>query len=133
MRFIDTNFLLRYFTGDDEKKAKNVKDLLKRVETDEERITTSLGVIFEIVYTLEKYYKTPRQKIKDALSFFLSLKGLRLPEKELYLQTLEIYSEKNISFTDVFNSAFCLKNGVKEIYSYDEDFDKIAWIKRITV
>jgi len=133
MRFIDTNLLIRYFARNDEEKAKNVKSLLNKVENDEEKITTSLCVIFEIVYTLEKYYNTPRQKIKDALSFFLSLKGLRLSDRELYLEALELYSEKNISFSDAFNSVFCLKNGIKEIYSYDEDFDKIEGIKRIAV
>jgi len=132
MRFIDTNLLLRYFTRDDETKAKDVKDLLQKVGNDEEKITTSLCVIFEIVFTLEKYYKTPRPKIKDALSFFLSLNGLRLPDKELYLQALELYVEKNISFSDAFNSVFCLKNGIKEIYSYDKDFDYIEGLKRIT-
>lgn len=132
MRFIDTNLLLRYFTRDDEAKAEDVKGILQKVENDEEKITTSLCVIFEIVYTLEKYYDTPRQKIKDALSFFLSLNGLRLPDKELYLQALELYVEKNISFSDAFNSVFCLKNGIKEIYSYDKDFDQIKGIKRIT-
>jgi len=44
---------------------------------------------------------------------------------------LQIYAKKNLSFTDAFNATFALKNGIKEIYSYDEDFDKIEGIRRI--
>jgi len=44
---------------------------------------------------------------------------------------LQIYAKKNLSFTNAFNAAFAFKNGIKEIYSYDEDFDKIEGIRRI--
>jgi len=60
------------------------------------------------------------------------LKGLKLPDKELYQQALDNYVKKNISFVDAFNATFILKKGIKEIYSYDEDFDKIRGIKRVT-
>ena len=39
--------------------------------------------------------------------------------------------EKGISFADAFNFCFMEKNGVKEIYSFDEEFDKLKNIKRI--
>lgn len=131
MRFIDTNILIRHFTGDDEVKARKVAGLLKKVEADEEKVTASPFVVFEIIYTLERIYNLPKEKIKDLVSFFLSLKGLKFPEKELYLQSLDIYVGKNISFADAFNAAFIIKNEIKEIYSYDEDFDKIKEVKRI--
>ena len=47
-----------------------------------------------------------------------------------FLHSLKDFSLS--SFTDTFNTTFCLKKGIKEIYSYDEDFDKIEGIKRIT-
>jgi len=59
------------------------------------------------------------------------LKGLKLSNKEIYEQALDVHVKKNISFTDAFNSVYILKKGIKEIYSYDEDFDKIEGIKRV--
>ena len=132
MRFIDTNLLLRYFTRDDEEKAQKVLALLKRVEKAEEKVTISSLVIFETVFTLESFYKVPKKEIKELILPILNLRGLKLPDKETYHQALDIYANKNISLTDAFNTAFCLRKGIKEIYSYDEDFDKIEGIKRIT-
>ena len=132
MRFIDTNLFIRYFTRDDEEKAQRVLSLLKRVESGEEKITTSSLVIFETIFTLESFYEVPKQQVKELMLPILNLKGLKLPDKGLYQQALDNYVKKNISFVDAFNATFILKKGIKEIYSYDEDFDKIRGIKRVT-
>jgi len=131
MRFIDTNLFIRYFTRDDEEKAQKVLALLKRVERDKERITTSPLVIFETIFTLESFYEVPKKEIKELMLPILKLKGLKLSNKEIYEQALDVHVKKNISFTDAFNSVYILKKGIKEIYSYDEDFDKIEGIKRV--
>jgi predicted nucleic acid-binding protein len=131
MRFIDTNPLLRYFTRDDEEKAQKVLNLLKRIEKNEEKIITSSLVIFETIFTLESYYKISRQEIKELLSTILDLRGLKLQDKELYQEAFKIYTQKKISFDDAFNIAFAIKNGIKEIYSYDTDFDKLDQIERV--
>ncbi len=131
MRFIDTNLFIRYFTRDDEKKAQKVLALLKRVEKNEEKIITSSFVIFETIFTLESFYKVQKKEIKELMLPILNLKGLKFLNKGIYLQALDIYAKENISFTDAFNAAFILERGIKEIYSYDKDFDKIEGIKRI--
>ena len=133
MRFIDTNLLLRYLTKDDEEKAQKVLNLLKKVEKNEEKVIASSLVIFETIFTLESYYKISRQEIKNLLAPILNLRGLKLQDKEVYQEALDLYTQhKKISFADTFNTAFAIKNDVKEIYSYDTDFDKLEQIKRIT-
>ncbi|OIN97421.1 pilus assembly protein [Candidatus Desantisbacteria bacterium CG1_02_38_46] len=131
MRFIDTNLLIRFFTKDDKEKANKVLALFKRVEKNEEIITMSPLVIFETIFTLEKSYGIPGQEIKNLLLPILALKGLHLANREIYEHALDFYIEKNISFADAYNAACVIKEGIKEIYSYDEDFDKIEGIKRV--
>ncbi|NLJ38422.1 MAG: type II toxin-antitoxin system VapC family toxin, partial [Candidatus Atribacteria bacterium] len=67
MRFIDTNVFLRYYTRDDEKKAEEVLRLLQKVEKNEEKVITSPLVIFEVIFTLEKYYEVPKKEILNLL------------------------------------------------------------------
>jgi predicted nucleic acid-binding protein len=131
MRFIDTNLFLRYLTRDDENKSQKVFNLLKRVEKNEEKVITSPLVIFEVIFTLESFYKVPRGEIKEFLSPILDLRGLKLQDKEIYRQALAIYTQKKVSFADAFNAAFAIKKGIKEIYSYDKDFDKLEGIERV--
>ncbi len=130
-KFLDTNIFLRYLTKDDEVKAHRVLELLKKIEKGEEKAITSPLVIFELVFTLQKYYKLPRKEIKELLLPLVNLRGLKLPYKSIFERVLEMYPKVNISFADLFNYLFMLEEGITEIYSYDEDFDKLEGIKRI--
>jgi len=130
-KFLDTNIFLRYFTKDDEKKAYDVLALLKRIERNEEKVITSPLVIFEVIFTLQSYYKLPREQIKELLLPVLNLRGLKLPFKSVFEKALEMFPQVNIPFADIFNYYFMVEEGIKEIYSYDEDFDKFEGIKRL--
>jgi uncharacterized protein len=129
--FLDTNILLRYFTRDDEQKAQRALDLLIRVERGEEKIITSSLVIFETVFTLQRFYKVPRQRIKELILSIISLRGLHLPGKNVYYHAFDLYVTNNISFADAYNAAYMLSEKVSNIYTWDTDFDKIDGIVRL--
>jgi len=129
--FLDTNILLRFLTRDDEGKAQQALGLLLRVERGEEKVITSPLVIFETIYTLQSFYKVPRQLIKEQILSIISLRSLHLPDKNLYHRAFDLYVTKNISFADAYNAVYMLAEEVSYIYSWDRDFDKIVGITRI--
>ncbi len=129
--FIDTNILLRYLTRDDEQKAQRTLNLLMKVERGEEKVITSSLVIFETIFTLQRFYKVPRPRIKELILPIISLRGLQLPGKNVYYQAFDLYISKNISFADAYNAAYMLSEKVSNIYSWDTDFDKIEGIVRL--
>jgi predicted nucleic acid-binding protein len=131
MRFLDTNVLLRYFTKDDEEKAQKALALLQRIERGEERAETSLPVIFETVFTLQRRYHVPLAQIKDLLLPILRMRGLRLPSKTLCIAALDLFAQHNISYVDAFNALYMQSRGITEVYSWDTDFDRIEGITRI--
>lgn len=133
MRFIDTNFFLRYLTKDDEDKAQAVLELLKRIERNEEKVITSPLVIFELVFTLQSFYNCNREEIRDIVLPIVSLRGLKLPFKKIFEKSLIDFPEKGVSFADLFNYHFMIEHGIKEIYSFGRDFDKFSDISRIVL
>ena len=132
MRFLDTNVLVRYLTGDDPEKAKASLALLLRVERGEEAVMTSDIVIAETVYVLQsRTYRLPRDRIRQLVEPIIGLRGLRLPRKSLYTRAFDVYCQRNISFADAYNAAYMESRGLQEVYSYDTDFDHIEGITRI--
>jgi predicted nucleic acid-binding protein len=129
--FLDTNILLRFLTRDDERKAQCALELLMRVERGEEKVITSPLVIFETVYTLQSFYKVPRQTIKEQVLSVIPMRSLHLPDKNIFYQAFNFYVAKNISFADAYNAAYMLAEGISNIYSWDKDFDKIEGIARL--
>ena len=97
---MDTNILLRFFTGDDSQKAQQALNLFMRIERGEEKVITSSSVIFETVYTLQSFYKLARGEIKDKLLPIISMRGVHLPDKSVYYRAFDLYVTKNISFAD---------------------------------
>jgi predicted nucleic acid-binding protein len=130
-KFLDTNIFLRYLTKDNEEKAYKVLELLKKIEKGEEKAITSPLVIFELIFTLQKYYKLSKEEIRDLVLPLINLRGLKLPYKVVFEKALDAIPYTNLSFADLFNYFFMLEHGVTEIYSYDEDFDKLPEVKRL--
>ena len=61
----------------------------------------------------------------------MDLNGLKIFQKQLYIIALNIYASNNIDFEDAVCVAYMQKYKIKEILSYDSDFDKIEEIKRL--
>ena len=130
-RFIDTNVLIRYFTRDDEEKARRSLELLVRVERGLERVATSPMVIFETVFTLQHSYHVPRGRIRELVLPIIGLRGLELANKRLYTIAFDLYVDHAISYADAFNAAYMTWRRLDEIYSWDTDFDRLPGVARV--
>lgn len=130
-RFLDANILLRYFTASDPEKAQRAKRLLEQVEQGAEKVSTSIVVVFETVFTLQRTYKVPKAQIREMIQDVLALSAVQLPRKDLCFQALALYVEKNVSFVDAYIAVSMLDRELSEIYSWDADFDKLPGITRV--
>jgi uncharacterized protein len=131
-RLLDTNILIRHFTRDDPVKADRALALLERVARGQETLTTTPVVVFETIFTLERSYKVPRERIREQLLSVLTLRGLSLPNKSRYYRALDLYLQyPPLSFADVFNVAAMEAQGLTELYSWDTDYDKMPGLTRL--
>ncbi len=134
MRFVDTNVFLRYLTGDDQVKAHACYQLFQRVNHGDEELFTCESIISEVVYVLSSTrapYRLSHDEIRDRLVPILTLRGLRLPQKRVYLEALDLYaSSPYLDFEDALAVAHMQQQGIGEIVSYDRDFDRVTGIRR---
>ena len=134
MRFLDTNVILRYLTRDDERKAEACYRLFQRLSRGEEELFTCEAIVTEVVYVLSSRrapYRLSHEEIRARLVPILTLRGLRLPQKRVYIRALDIYaSSPFLDFEDALAAAHMERQGVTEIVSYDRDFDMVAGVRR---
>jgi predicted nucleic-acid-binding protein len=97
----------------------------------QEVVSISPLAVAEIVWTLERFYKLSKAQVAAKVSPLLKLKGLRLAHKQLFLRALVLFAEKNISFTDAYIAVQIERAGVEELYSYDQDFDRLDQVRRL--
>ena len=134
MRFLDTNVILRYLTRDDEAKAQACYELLQQAKLGEEELFTSEAVITEVAYVLSSPrapYRLGHEEIRARLLPILTLRGVRLPQKRVYVRALDIYaSAPFLDFEDALSVAHMERQGITEIVSYDRGFDRIPGLQR---
>ena len=129
-KFVDTNVFLRYLTKDDLSKYERCREMFKKALEGEIAISTSGMVIAELIWTLLSYYKLPKAEVIEKVLVIVGTESLFIPDKDALADALVLYARKNIDFIDAYNAVFMKYHSLREIYSYDEDFDIIEDIQR---
>jgi len=124
-RIIDTNIILRYFTDDIPEQAAKNEALFARVLEGKETVEIPLLVIAEVVWTMTKFYRQPKKTVVENIIILLKTPGIKVKDKKLILDALELFAHKNVSFTDAYLATHCTY-GRQGIYSFDEDFDRLG-------
>ncbi|KKU02629.1 MAG: PilT [Candidatus Amesbacteria bacterium GW2011_GWB1_47_26] len=122
MIVLDTSTLVRFFTRDDESKARKVKILL---ESDEELLLID-AVVMELIYTLIRVYGQSKDQILEIFRFLLSRANIQI-NSELR-KAIKVYEEENISITD---SLLVIYGQNNKIASFDDKLLKIKGTKGI--
>lgn len=129
-KFIDTNIFLRYLTRDDPSLYEKCREIFKKGVEGKIDLATSGMVIAELIWTLLSYYKVSKVDIVEKLSVIVSTENLYIPDKDIIMDAIVLYSRKNIDYIDAYNAVFMRYHDFQDIYSYDGDFDLIEGIKR---
>ena len=131
MRFVDTNVFIRYLTNDIPEKADACEKLFAKAVAKKETLFTTDMVIAEIIWVLESYYELQKQDVQDKVEKILNTPNLICPNKNLILNALTAYSQKNIDYIDAYNAYILKEKGIKELYSYDQHYDRVEWLVRM--
>lgn len=124
--FVDTNIFIEVL----QRKGEKSDRALKLLESDATLWTTEM-VIAEIEWVLRDLYELPRVKIADHLRRILSLSNLNVPHKGEIMEATLLYESIGVDWTDCFNAVIARDEGVNEVYSFDRDFNKFKFLKRL--
>jgi len=128
--FVDTNVFLRFLTGDDPTKAARAEKLFRDAVHGKLRLTTSVLVIAEIVWTLESFYRLEKTDIADKVQKILNTPGLECAETSVILHALEFYAGANVDFIDAFHVFWLRQRSQTRVATYDrKHFARAAWIE----
>lgn len=117
--FADTNLFLRYLTNDVPEQADAVDRLLRSAGVGEVVLVANAVVIAEIVWTLESFYGLSRQDIRTQVMAILNTPGLEIADRDLVLQAIADYAERNVDFAYAYNAGWLQSEGMKAVYTFD--------------
>ena len=134
---IPTSFCTRWLSPEQKPTAAKlavVSPYFSAMATGREQATTAEAIITEVAYVLRsrRHYDLTPDEIGARLRPLLILPGLRLTHKRTYLRAFELWeAHPLLDFEDLLSIAHLERLGLKEILSYDTDFDDIPTITRL--
>ncbi len=131
--FVDTNIFLRHLTGGHPEHSPEATAYLARIERGEVKARVADTVVFEVVFTLQRYYGRSKAEIRDAFLPIVELPGITLPGKRRLRKVFDMYVDENLPFADAFHAVLMERLGISEIASFDTDFDETPGIKRVAL
>ncbi|HGY56056.1 MAG TPA: PIN domain-containing protein [Caldithrix abyssi] len=88
MKGLDTNVLIRFLIGDDERQAAKVHKLFTETEKRKQRLFVPNVVILEMLWVLESVYSVPREDILDAIEALNYMPILEFENRHIIQQFL---------------------------------------------
>ena len=129
--FLDTNVFPRHLLQDHSDHSPRATLCFDRIEHGGLRVETTMTVVFETVFTLEKFYKHPRPLIRDNVLPVLRLPGIALPGKRRLHRAFDLYTSTNFSFADSLHAAIAEARNVPAFISFDRGHDRIPGLNRV--
>jgi predicted nucleic acid-binding protein len=126
---VDSNVLLRFFTGDPPDLARRARALIERADAGEVVVVIHPIILSEVFYTLESFYKMSRVDIAEKLSLFVQHQGIEMIEKGVTLDALDSCRAKKVHLSDAYLAA-CAADSKTPVASFDRDFDKFPDVVR---
>ena len=129
--FLDTNILLRHLLQDHAEQSPRATAYLARIESGDIRVRIAETVIFETVFTLQRQCGQPKSAIRDILVPLIELPGIVLPGKRRMREVFDMYVDLNISFVDAYHAALMKRLGLRDIVTFDRQFNRVRGVRRV--
>ena len=138
MRFLDANvFIYAYYkpkkqlTQKEKQMKEQAKQIIANVSLGKEEVMTTVVHLSETVNIL-KHGMQPDQLTNIIRGLFM-LDNVKIygVTREAYFAAAELGDDLKLEVNDALAVDFMKMNDIKEIYSFDEDFDRIAGVSRL--
>lgn len=125
--FLDTNILVRHFTGDPPELATRATRYL----ADSDDLLWPDVIVAETIYVLESFYEVERAQVADMVRAALAFPAIQVVDQELLLRAVEVYEVERIDFAEAYLVASAERSDIRVIASFDRSIDRVTTVRRI--
>jgi len=105
---LDTNYIVRYLTNDNEEMATIAENIILNKNP-----YISNEVLAEVIYVLIGIYEIPKQDVSDMLIQLISFKNIQVENKIIVINALQIFQNKNLDFVDCLLCSYSKNDEIK--------------------
>jgi predicted nucleic acid-binding protein len=108
---VDTNVLVRFFTGEPPEMAEKARRLVEKADEGKLTLVVLPVIVAEVFYTLESYHEIERAAVAEKLAAFINARGIEVAERARLLDALKRCRNQNAHFADAYLAAAAVETG----------------------
>lgn len=124
MNFVDTNYFLRFIIDDDKYQYEEAKHLFLEASDGKVLLFTSVMVMFEIYWTLTKFYEKSKKEAINVLDSILDMSFLEIENKKIVRKAINLFKNSSLEFVDLYNLVFARQNKAENFKTFDKKLQK---------
>lgn len=124
MKGVDTNFLVRFLTRDDDQQAKVVLTVVRDAESTKERLFVPFIVVLELIWVLESAYGIPRSDIAEAIGDLLLLPVFQFEQAKVVREVLVTATSNSYDLSDLLIAHCAKEYGCTAVLTFDKKAGK---------
>lgn len=130
-KFVDTNIFLRFLLADHPQQSPACKKLFEKATKNQIKLVTLSIVIIEISWVLLSFYKESKKEAIKKIKTIIFWENLEILDRDILLSAVDLFEKNNLDFIDAYVASWLEAKKIKQIYSYDHDFDKLENVSRL--
>ena len=124
---VDTNIIVRFLVGDDEKQANKVYKLFKSIENDKDELFVPTLVILELIWVLESVYEIVRSDILDSVSQLILMPIFKFENLTVIQNFITEAQQSKFDLSDLLIAHSANINGCEVILTFDKKASKYKY------
>jgi len=120
VKAVDTNVLVRFLVGDDERQAKVVYAIFKEAERAREQFFVPMTVVLELLWVLESAYEVSRRDILEAITELMLMPILKFESQNAIRKFVRSARESRIDLSDLLIAHAAEISGCERILTFDK-------------
>ena len=125
--FLDTNVLVRHFTGD----PPDLAGWATRFLADAEELLVPDLIVAEVVYVLESFYEVERPRVAELVRAVVAFPAVTVVDEDLLLRAIEVYEVDGLDLTEAYLVAAAERSGINTIAFFDRSIDRVTTVHRV--
>lgn len=122
---LDTNVLVRHFTGTPADQASAATAFLKSAAPGQLRLSDVH--VSEFVWVLESsIYQADRATISAALDAVIALPAIEVGDEALLQKAIDLYAQRGMDWTDAYLVATAIRSQARDVVSFDRFDSKLG-------
>jgi predicted nucleic acid-binding protein len=124
MTFVDTNYFIRFFIADILHQHQRVTALFEQAAQGKVQLFTSTLVFFEVYWVFSSFYEKDKIETIAILRGLLSLSFIKIEERVLLEETVELFEQSSLELEDCYNLAYAQQSEAVDFVTFDGKLQK---------